>query len=679
VRRLGRSLARRLEAGLARSSRSRRKSSALFRLAEGNVVGLALADQAGRIRDANDEFLRIVGRARAEVEAGRLRWDDLTAAEYPSLDEGAIASLQGRGAVPPVEQAYLRPDGTRVPVLLGAVLLDRRSGTVLAIAVDLTKRKRAEKALRESEERFRTLAASAPIGIFEMDLQGRCSFVNQRWSELTGMPLEEALGEGWIRTFAPEQREAFLARWREAVAGRRPFALENVVVVVRGQRRRISGKAAPVLGSRGELTGYVGTVEDVTVQWQAEEERGRLLAAEREARAEAQEASRSKDQFLAVLSHELRNPLTPILSGAELLRRLPPGDPRAQRAVEAIDRNARLQARLVDDLLDLSRVARGKVRLNRAPVSLDAVVRAAVQSSEAAAAANGLRLDAVLEPGVWVDGDFDRLLQVALNLLSNAIKFTRSGGHVRIRCSREGASARLEVEDDGIGIDSGRLAGLFQMFQQGEIGGRRASGLGIGLALVKSIAELHGGSARAESHGTGRGARFAIELPLGTAPEVRLEALRGSAAGGPARVLLLEDNPDTRAMLSEALDEFGHQVSVAASGEEALALLEHERPDIILADIGLPGIDGYEFLLRARHLPGGRGVPAFAVTAFAERRDAERARAAGFEAHFVKPLDLSALDEQIRARVGAEPGRAAEEGGGAWTSGPGPAQAPRER
>jgi signal transduction histidine kinase len=388
--------------------------------------------------------------------------------------------------------------------------------------------------------------------------------------------------------------------------------------------------------------------------------RVRLREQEQRARVEAEEAGAAKDQFVSLISHELRNPLSAIQLGIGILRMGASLQGEMARALEVVERNARLQARLINDLLDLSRLTRGKLLLQRAPVDLGAVTRAGVDARRAEAETAGVEITREAEPDLWVHGDFDRLQQVVGNLIANAIKFTPPPGRVTVasaRCGRQGSKcergpqwACIVVEDTGIGIDPAVLAGIFDIFQPGRTGPRRGPGLGLGLALVKGIVERHGGRVRAESEGPGKGSRFVVELPLLPPPQ--------GGAGGPAgeskriRLLLLEDNPDTRTLISDGLEVSGYQVRQAESAEEALRVLARWRPDLILADLGLPGMDGCEFLRRARRIPGIALVPAFAVSGFGSEEDVRRGRDAGFVGHFVKPVDLITLDRRLREWMG---------------------------
>ncbi|HOQ28377.1 MAG TPA: hybrid sensor histidine kinase/response regulator, partial [Armatimonadota bacterium] len=400
-----------------------------------------------------------------------------------------------------------------------------------------------------------------------------------------------------------------------------------------------------------------------------------LYAGERKARAAAEEADRAKDQFVALVSHELRNPLNAIQAGVGLLQHLGTSDPRAARTLEIIGRNVKLQARLVNDLLDLSRIQREKLQFQHAPVEIARMVTAAVQASASEASEAGLSLTSTVIPDLWVHGDFDRLQQVVMNLLSNAIKFTPSGGEIRVHVAQAGNRAQVIVEDTGIGIDLDQIDSLFEVFRQGEVGAQRKPGLGLGLALVKKIVERHGGHVYAESEGPGKGSRFIVDLPLVPSPGVRTpESETPAALPRTIGVLLIEDNPDTRALVADTLSLAGYDVQTAASGEDALKLLREQahcclagqachpgacspsrrRPDIILCDIGLPGMDGFEFLRRARELPHMTEVPAFAVTGLGSEEDVRRGQESGFVCHFVKPVDIHAIDARIREWVTAK-------------------------
>jgi signal transduction histidine kinase/ActR/RegA family two-component response regulator len=389
----------------------------------------------------------------------------------------------------------------------------------------------------------------------------------------------------------------------------------------------------------------------------AEDQREQLLQREQEARDAAEKANQLKDEFLATLSHELRNPLNVILGYSELLLRLPEiqQSMRLTRMADALRRNAQSQSQLINDLLDLSRLQRGKISLNHEPVSLAAIIDNAVETVRADASAKGvdLRLN-VGDQLLLVDGDRLRLQQIAWNVLNNAVKFTPSGGSIEISLSSDIDRGVLVVKDTGQGIDPRFLPHVFEMFRQADGSNRRRhGGLGIGLALVKQLVQLHGGSITAESDGPGEGARFTVRLPLMRDRE--LVAI-GSSAGAvelnllsETSFLIVDDSEDTIAMLTDLLKVSGANVRTATNGADALRIAEDNQFDVILSDISMPEMDGFEFLQRLRQINGREHVPVIAITGFGRSGDIERARAAGFYSHLTKPLNLQALAEVLKA------------------------------
>jgi CheY-like chemotaxis protein len=376
----------------------------------------------------------------------------------------------------------------------------------------------------------------------------------------------------------------------------------------------------------------------VTVRRQAEQ-------AVRENEARLREADRRKTEFLAALSHELRTPLTPIRNGLVLLERAPPGSPAAARAREVLQRQTAHLVRLVDDLLDVTRISHGKVELHRARIDLRELARRGCEDHRALleGARIALRLELPDAP-VLVDGDPDRLCQVIGNLLQNAAKFTPEGGDVRVAVEAGPAGAALSVRDSGIGIAAADLPRLFEPFVQATQGlARTQGGLGLGLALARSLAELHGGAVQARSDGPGRGAEFVVTLPL-AGPAAPAEPARATAATAAARsILLIEDNPDAARTLADVLELQGHQVRLAPDGRSGLALARAARPDLVLCDIGLPDLDGYAVARALRADEALAGTRLVALSGYAQPEDLARARAAGFDDHVAKPPDPDAL------------------------------------
>lgn len=408
----------------------------------------------------------------------------------------------------------------------------------------------------------------------------------------------------------------------------------------------------PIVGPEGSVTGIFVQGNDITEQRRLEQERAELLAAEQAARAEAERANRLKDEFLATVSHELRTPLTAMIGWLQMLRSGQLAEARHAHALETVERNARTQAQLVEDILDVSRIMSGKLHLEVVPVALADVVEAAIESVRPAATAKGIRLQATLDSHAQVLGDPMRLQQIAWNLVANAVKFTPRGGRVQVVVAREGSAAVVRVADTGQGIAAEFLPFVFERFRQADGGiTRRFGGLGLGLAIVKHLAEQHGGTILADSEGEGRGATFTVRLPVSpartTAPRrpetARALPLRPELVG--LVVVVVDDEPDTRELLREVLEGAGMTVHVASGTREALARVRDVRPDLVVSDLGMPDEDGFAFVQQLRALPedeGGR-IPAVALTALARTEDRTRALLAGFRAHVPKPIDLAEL------------------------------------
>jgi signal transduction histidine kinase/CheY-like chemotaxis protein len=411
----------------------------------------------------------------------------------------------------------------------------------------------------------------------------------------------------------------------------------------------------PLRDSRGRIERWIWTNTDVDGQRRAAEE--------------LREANRLKDEFLATVSHELRTPLTAILGWAHLLRVNQFDEQGTANALETIERNARAQSQLIDDLLDVSRIITGNLRLDVRQVEPGTFIEAAVEALRPAAEAKGVRIQKVLDAGVAsVAGDPARLQQVVWNLLSNAIKFTPGGGGVWVRLGRIDSHIEIAVGDTGAGIRAEFLPHVFERFRQADQKTtRHHGGLGLGLAIVRHLVELHGGTVEAESPGEGRGATFVVKLPI--VPVYQKEARAGRVHPAPAdalpeydyperldglRVLVVDDEVDTRELLKAGIGRCGAKVSTAGSAREALATLEDVRPDLLVSDIGMPGADGYELIRKVRALPAGRGgkIPAIALTAYARTEDRLRALRAGYQMHISKPVELAELVAVMASLIG---------------------------
>jgi PAS domain S-box-containing protein len=394
--------------------------------------------------------------------------------------------------------------------------------------------------------------------------------------------------------------------------------------------------------------------QDITDRKQAEAEQGRILKLEQSAREVAEAANRIKDEFLAVVSHELRSPLNPILGWAKLLRTRPLGEEQTMRALEVIERNAQIQAQLINDLLDISRILSGKLSLDVRPVDLAATILAAMETVRLAAAAKSIQIHTQFEADMEkVAGDVGRLQQVVWNLLSNAVKFTSEGGQVEIQLKRSGTHAHIVVSDTGKGIPADFLPYVFDHFrQESSSTTRRFGGLGLGLAIVRYLVELHGGTVQADSPGPGQGATFTVELPFmsqrpiapqeAAPPELSLN-IQGM------RILVVDDDDHTREFLSFLLELHGANVIAVASAGEAIATLIQFQPELLLSDIGMPDVDGYMLMRQVRSLPSDRGgtIPAIALTAYAGEIDYQKAMSAGFQRHLSKPIEPQVLLQAI--------------------------------
>ncbi len=543
---------------------------------------------------------------------------------------------------------------------------------------DLTQRRNHEEALRQSEERFRLLVEGvAEYAIFMLDVNGRVATWNVGAQRIKGYSAEEIVGRHFSVFYPADARESGWPDYELSVAAEMGSFVDN------GWRLRKDGTAlwanvtiTALRDDTGQLVGFAKLTRDLTESKRVEaaelagQQRDEILAAERSARMAAQRATRIKDEFLATLSHELRTPLSAILGWTQVL--LKGGtqiDPaRQRRAIEVIDRNARAQVQLIYDLLDLSRIMTGKIRLDLQQVSMQTVVEAAVDSARPSADAKDIRLRAVLDQAqATVNADGARLQQVVWNLLTNAIKFTPKGGQVQVLLQRVNSHLELSVSDTGIGIPANFLPHVFDRFSQRDSSTTRLfGGLGLGLAISKQLVELHGGSIRAASQGEGLGATFFVELPLSIVRLEREDPRRAhpTAETPPAELIplpqldgvhafVVDDEPDSREILERILSDQGAQVTSFGSAAAVLTALKATKPTILISDIGMPEMDGYQLMraLRAGESRAGR-LPALALTAFARSDDRKRSLLAGYQAHLAKPFDVGELILVVADLVG---------------------------
>ncbi|HET9489420.1 MAG TPA: ATP-binding protein [Methylomirabilota bacterium] len=490
-----------------------------------------------------------------------------------------------------------------------------------------------EQALRESEERFATLAEAMPQLVWTADPSGQVDYFNRRWHDYTGAPPMQAVGRGWINAVHSDERETVWARWQRALERGEPIEIEHRLRGVDGRYQWFLGRGVPYRDAAGRIVKWFGTFTNIEGQKRAEE---RLRAADR-----------AKDEFLAMLGHELRNPLGAIAGAVRVLQSAPTPDERGARAREVIGRQLTHLSRLVDDLLDVTRVTMDKTVLTREPLNLADVVTNVLATWRSSGRLEGHRVIVNVTP-VWVDADETRIEQIVSNLLANAVKYTASGGDVTVRVKRDGAAAVLEVADTGVGIPPNLLDRVFDLFVQADAGlDRRQGGLGIGLTLVKRLVELHGGQVRASSDGPGRGSMFTVTLPSVDAPSQPRRSGAGRRPNRRCRVLIVEDNNDAREMLSLALSLDGHEVHEAVDGTSGLAKAIALRPDVALIDVGLPGLDGYEVARRLATVAGRESMRLIAITGYGQAEDRRRALDAGFDAHVTKPVPPDQLAELL--------------------------------
>jgi PAS domain S-box-containing protein len=515
-----------------------------------------------------------------------------------------------------------------------------------ALQEQVAVRKATEQALRESERLYRAIGESINYGVWVCDAAGRNVYVSESFLRLTGLTQEMCADFRWARALHPDDAAETIAAWKACVAGQQAWYREHRILGVDGHYHPILAQGVPMRDEHGRLTGWAGINLDI----------GRLKQTEQALR----EADRRKDEFLATLAHELRNPLAPIRHAVRVLDA--PGADEHQRrwGREVIARQVRQMALLLDDLLDVSRITRGQLELRRDYVELATIVEVARETARPLFEAKRHVLEVELPAAaVRLDVDPLRLSQVIGNLLTNAAKYTDAGGHVVLRAAVSGRDLVITVRDTGIGLGPEVIPRLFTMFSQVNSAIDRAEGgLGIGLALVKGLVALHGGHVEARSEGPGRGSEFVVDLPdvvvtraapLVDAPsagEATVEAGAGRMTNR-ARVLVADDNRDAATTLAMMLELAGYRVSTAFSGIEALAAGAREQPQALLLDIGMPGLNGYETARRIRQEAWGRHVVLVAITGWGQEEDKRNATAAGFDLHLTKPVDPAQLEAAL--------------------------------
>jgi len=575
-------------------------------------------------------------------------------------EEDILARIHRGEKIEYFETTRIRKDGTRFEISLTVSPIKNAKGEVIGaskIARDISERLHGD----EARARLAAIVDSADDAIVSKTLDGVITSWNRAAQAMFGWTAAEAVGQR-ITLIIPRERwpeeDEVLARVRK---GESIDHFDTVRVRKNGERIDVSLTVSPVKDARGRIIGASKIARDVSERKRAEAERTKLLQTVQQAREEAEELNRSKDQFLAMLSHELRTPLNAIFGWARMLQSAAMDEATSRRAIDAILRNATAQVQLVEDLLDVSRIITGKMRLDVQSLDLKSVIESALDAVQPAAAAKGLKIETVLDPNAGpVVGAADRLRQVVWNLLMNAIKFTPRDGRVQVHLRKVKSHVEIVVSDNGEGIQPEILPFIFDRFRQGDSTTTRPhGGLGLGLALVRHLVDLHGGRVRAASEGPGRGATFVVELPVAILGSEAGTTVEASAATGAlplqnVRVLLVDDDADGLDLTTVMLTNSGAQVKTAVSVAAALNVLESWPADVLVSDIEMPGEDGYELLrrIRAKERGGRTRLPALALTAYGRPEDRRRTLAAGFNLHLAKPIDPSELVLAVANLVG---------------------------
>ena len=661
---------KRAEAAL-RSAESRKAS-----ILDATLDAMFTIDHEGRIADLNLASERVLGYRRADAAGMHIR--ELIGPDRFNEEpfEHLMRYLKGSDGTAPSKMMELqikRADGREFPAELSVSRVSEQEPPLFSASVhDISEGAHAQLL----EMRLAAIVENSEDAIIGKTLEGIVTSWNRGAQSILGYTAEEMIGEPITAIIPPELRAEEIVILGRLARGERVENYETTRVTKHGQRIDVSLTSSPIRDARGRIVGTSKIARDISLRKRTDatlkkhaEEREFLLDSERSARNAAERMSEMKDEFLATLSHELRTPLSSILGWTHVLKSGIKSEADLQKGLEVIDRNARMQAQLIEDLLDMSRIVSGKVRLDAQPVAPISVVEAAMETVRPAANGKGVRLESRLDENAGtISGDPGRLQQVVWNLLSNAIKFTPKDGTVLVTLARTDSFVRISVADTGSGIKAEFLPYVFERFRQGDASTtRNYGGLGLGLAIVKQLVELHGGTVHAESDGEGKGATFSVQLPIsmfreasGTrAQSSTNSSLRATYEFRPVnlsgiRVLIVDDVADARELMKRMLVECGADVLTAASAEEGLSVIQAASPDVLVSDVGMPNVDGFELVRRVRALGDARGggVPAIALTAFARTEDRIRALRAGFQVHLAKPVEPSELIATVASVAG---------------------------
>jgi PAS domain S-box-containing protein len=621
-------------------------------------------EPSGELNYVNDQWLNYTGLTLEQTRDRQFAFihaDDLESSQKQwqmALKSGTIYQTEMR--------LRKSTDGKYRWFLVRAVPVRNEEGEIVqwyGTSTDIDDRKKIEEELRQKNAILDVINQSAPIPIFVKDRQGKIIYANPATLKALGKPAEEVIGYCDRDLYASPELGAIVTENDRRImeSGQTEVVEESPDGI-----RTYLGTKAPYRNQAGEVIGLIGISNDITDRVQVERDREAILQQEQAAREAAEKANRIKDEFLAVLSHELRSPLNPILGWSKLLRTGKLNPTKSAEALATIERNAKLQSQLIEDLLDVSRILQGKLSLSMIPVRLTPVIEAAQETVRLSAAAKNIQIQTVLAPDIGqVLGDAGRLQQILWNILSNAVKFTPIGGLIQVRLTQINRYAQIQVSDNGKGINPEFLPYIFEHFRQ-EDGGttRKFGGLGLGLAIVRQLVELHGGTVLANSAGEGQGASFTIGFPLlnedmesANDSEDNLFSPSESSSLVGLKLMVVDDEPDSRNFIAFALQEAGAEVIALASAIEALKSIPQNQPDLLISDIGMPEMDGYMLIeqIRTQLPPDCRQLLAIALTAYAGEINERQVLAAGFQKHLAKPVEpkdlVAAVIRLVRDRL----------------------------
>jgi PAS domain S-box-containing protein len=630
-------------------------ADALFRALErARIFGLAAVDAEGRQTYVSEGFCELFGFAAQELLGRTPPFAYWPPEEVSRIQAALESTMRGEAPRAGFDLRFAHKDGRRLGVRVLIVPIPGSGGHPagwLATVTDVGEQKETEARLRRSERLLAEAQQIAHLGSWEWEVGASTVWWSDEMYRVYGLEpgSVQITYDAYKSRIHPDDREAMARVVQHTIETGEPFIKEHRAVLPDGTVRYLLARGGVMRDAQGRVVRLAGTGQDVTELRQMEEERQKL-ARERAAHEHAAALSRAKDEFLAMLGHELRNPLAPIVTALKLME-LRGGDV-LRKEREVVERQVRHMIRLVDDLLDVSRIARGKVQLRRSALDVADILARALEIASPLFEERGHALNLDVPRGVSVYGDEQRLTQVFANILTNAAKYTPPGGHVHVSARQQETGVEVRIRDDGVGIEPGLLPHVFDLFVQGRRGPDRSQGgLGLGLAIVRSLVRLHGGEVEALSNGPGTGAEFVVRLPVRaerrSRPPAPTDPTPQRQPGGARRVLVVDDNGDAAEMLAGYLRSAGHEVHVASDGVSALDLAVRVRPEVALLDIGLPVMDGYELARRLQEIEDLAGLRLVAITGYGQHSDRARSAQSGFEAHFVKPIEPAEVEALI--------------------------------